>query len=51
MNKTWKEIEKKAKECQKWWGMGFPVISLELLKPLFDRAIKQAVEEERKRAL
>lgn len=39
MNETWKEIEKIANECQKWWEMEFPLISLDLLKPLFDKAI------------
>ena len=33
-NDIWIKIEKKAKECQKNWGMGFPVISITLLKTM-----------------
>ena len=28
------EVEKTAKECQRTWGMGFPVISVTLLKKI-----------------
>lgn len=34
---VWGEIEAQAKSCQKTWGMGFPVISLAILKPMWDR--------------
>jgi len=30
----WNQIERKAEECQKAWGMGFPVISTTLLKQI-----------------
>ena len=35
---TWAEIEKVARECQRTWGMGFPVISIALLESILDGA-------------
>ncbi len=31
---VWVKIERKARECQRNWGMGFPVISITLLKSI-----------------
>lgn len=33
----WKQIEKKAAECKHAWGMGFPIISVTLLKQILKR--------------
>lgn len=33
---TWVEIERVARECQRTWGMGFPVISTHLLRQILD---------------
>lgn len=33
----WEEVEKTANECKKAWGMGFPIISLTLLKQILKR--------------
>lgn len=33
----WEKIEKTAKECKATWGMGFPVISIRLLKQILKR--------------
>ena len=40
---TWEKIERVAKQCQRTWGMGFPVISLALL----DAIMKGATVDER----
>lgn len=31
------EINAKARQCQRTWGLGFPVISMDLLQPYLDR--------------
>ena len=31
------ELRKKARGCQQTWGMGFPVISLKLLEPYWEK--------------
>jgi len=36
------DIAKIARECQKTWGMGFPVISLPLLHPCLEGLIRDA---------
>lgn len=33
---TWDEIVRVAKDCQRTWGMGFPVISTYLLSKILD---------------
>lgn len=33
----WDQIESKSKQCQRAWGMGFPVISVTLLKQILKR--------------
>ena len=33
----WQEIEQTAKRCQRYWGMGFPVISITLLGKILKR--------------
>ena len=33
----WAKIEKKAGECKVAWGMGFPIISVTLLKQILKR--------------
>lgn len=43
---NYQEIEKIAKECQGVWGMGFPVISLELLKPFLSGLQKTILEQQ-----
>lgn len=35
--KAWQEVERVAKLCQRTWGMGFPVISVELLAQIVAR--------------
>lgn len=42
---VWHEIEQEAKECQRVWGMGFPVISLVLLGPKFRKLVKILTED------
>jgi hypothetical protein len=42
---VWAELSKKAKECQRSWGMGFPVISLHLLRKYWFRATGHAPKE------
>ena len=34
---VWVQVEKKARECKVAWGMGFPVISITLLKQILKR--------------
>lgn len=34
------ELRKEARSCQHTWGMGFPVISLKLLEPFWQKAIR-----------
>lgn len=36
------DITNIARECQKTWGMGFPVISLPLLRPCLEGLIRDA---------
>ena len=36
-NDIWKQVESKSKQCQRAWGMGFPVISITLLKQILKR--------------
>lgn len=36
------DIASVARECQKTWGMGFPVISLPLLRPCIEGLIRDA---------
>ena len=31
------DLKKEARDCQSVWGMGFPVISLTLLEPFWER--------------
>ncbi len=33
----WQQVEITSKECQIVWGMGFPVISITLLKKILKR--------------
>ena len=33
----WAQVEKKALECKHAWGMGFPIISITLLKQILKR--------------
>jgi hypothetical protein len=35
---VWNAVMAEAAQCRRTWGMGFPVISLELLKPFWERA-------------
>lgn len=37
-SEVWQQIERAARDCQRTWGMGFPVISTALLAPLFEQA-------------
>lgn len=34
---VWAKVEKKALECKTAWGMGFPIISVTLLKQILKR--------------
>ena len=34
---VWAKVEKTAKECKVAWGMGFPIISITLLKQILKR--------------
>lgn len=34
---VWEHVEQTARECKKAWGMGFPVISITLLKQILKR--------------
>lgn len=46
----WKQVEQTAKECQRCWGMGFPVISITLLKKILKKQpinkIGRSIEKE-----
>lgn len=35
VNEVWDELERRAKSCQKSWGLGFPAVSMTILKPKF----------------
>lgn len=37
---VWRELEAKAKACQRTWGLGFPVISVALLRPFIKRLLE-----------
>ncbi len=34
---VWEQVIKTSEECKKAWGMGFPVISVTLLKQILKR--------------
>lgn len=34
---VWEQVIKTSEECKKAWGMGFPVISITLLKRILKR--------------
>ena len=34
---VWAAVEKKANQCKAAWGMGFPIISITLLKQILKR--------------
>lgn len=40
----WQEVLKTARKCQNTWGMGFPVISITLLKP-YRVAVRTMIRE------
>ena len=46
----WDEVEKKALQCKHAWGMGFPIISVTLLKQILKREEadkpKRSIEKE-----
>ena len=44
LKRAWPDIEKKAKECQRTWGMGFPVISITLLKEILKKHNERGVK-------
>lgn len=37
------DLRKEARDCQRVWGMGFPVISLKLLEPFWEKAQRRLV--------
>lgn len=45
LDSIWREIELKGTECRRAWGCGFPLISIALLKPFWDRAVEEACKE------
>ena len=44
---VWEQVVKTSQECQKTWGMGFPVISITLLK----QALKRQQPEKPKKSI
>lgn len=42
----WNDMMKEAKDCRRTWGMGFPVISMFLLRKYWKRATRWMPPEE-----